>query len=373
MRIRKLLLTLIMSIVLLWALAWSLAASATALTTIRYVAPGGNCGAGITPCYATLQAAINAAVAGDEVRVAQGVYVDVTTVPYPLDGSPTITQAMFITKTLTVRGGYTLTNWTTAEPANYPTVINPQGEGRGSVIASPNPSIPALVTLEGLTIANGYATGSGGGLFAENSDVVIRDCYILSNTNGVVLRNNRSTLINTVIADNRLAGPTVITQTGLIILGGEMQAWHTTLADNGGTGLWVQNLGNNPAFATMTNTIISGHDVVGAHVLGQTENPTIVQLTATLWGINEQQINFNDGGKIIHYRDEIEAPNFVGPDDYRLTATSPARNRGAYSPVRYDIIGVKRDPLPDLGAYEYDDPESIRQVFLPLVMRQATR
>jgi len=354
---------------LLWLLAWSVASPAAALATIRYVAPGGNCGAGITPCYATLQAAIDAATSGDEVRVAQGVYVNVTTRSYALGGaSQTITQAMFINNDLTVRGGYTITDWTTAEPANYPTVINPQGQGRGSVIAS-NPGAPALVTLEGLTIVNGYAEGSGGGLYADSSEVVIRDCYIMSGTDGVMLWNNRSTLINTVIAANTMTGSTVITK-GLTVLGGEMQAWHTTLADNGEVGLWVQNLGENPASVEMTNTIVSGHQV-GVRVAGQVEKPTIVRLTGTLWG-NLQQTDFSTGGQIVNDRDYIGSPGFMGVGDYRLTLTSPARNRGMYSSVKYDIIGVRRDPLPDLGAYEYDDPDSIRQVFLPLVMRGAT-
>lgn len=366
MRIWNLLLTFALSVALLWLFAWGVAAPAAALSPIHYVAPGGNCGEA-TPCYATLQAAIDAAVPGDEVRVAQGVYVDVTTRQYALGGSPqtTITQAMFINKGLTVRGGYSVADWTTPQPASYPTVIDSQGQGRGGVIVSPNP-----VTLEGLTIVNGYAEGGGGGLYADSSDVVIRDCYVMSSTDGLMLWNNQATLINTVIAANTMTGPTVITRTGLAVVGGEVQAWHTTLADNGGVGLWVQN-GQSPAYVAMTNTIVTEHQV-GVRVVGNIGDPTIVQLVGTLWN-NDQQTDLIDaGGQIINSRDYIGPPEFMGAGDYRLTSTSPARNRGSYSPVRYDIIGVRRDPLPDLGAYEFDDPESIRQVFLPLVTRKAT-
>ena len=44
---------------------------------IRYVAPGGSCG-GATPCYGEIQAAVNAAVDGDEIRVAEGTYSQVS-------------------------------------------------------------------------------------------------------------------------------------------------------------------------------------------------------------------------------------------------------------------------------------------------------
>ena len=45
--------------------------------TVRYVAPGGACG-GATPCYATIQAAADAAAAGDEIRIAAGAYTGVS-------------------------------------------------------------------------------------------------------------------------------------------------------------------------------------------------------------------------------------------------------------------------------------------------------
>ena len=401
----------------------------------RYVAPRADC-AGATPCYDTLQAAIDDAASGDEIRVAGGVYTATTAFEYNLGGwTQTITQAMFIDKSLTMRGGYTVTDWTTAQPISYPTVIDPQGRGRGGVVSAPDFDTLITVTLEGLVIANGYAE-EGGGLYVEGASAVISGChfhhnragllsmagatlrddsggerglhhiqgnslanglylvgytmtlthnriesnlgegygvvvnmgfptlsgnFITSNTNGLMLWNNRATLVNNVIAANAEAGLTVI--------GSEARAWHTTLADNGEVGVWAQNSGQGPAHLAMTNTILSG-PAVGVRALGHAEDPTIVQLTATLWHNLTDTQSIDAGGQITRSRDFTGDPAFAGAGDYRLTAASPARNQGVPAGVTHDISGVRRDLLlPDLGAYEYDDPGSIRQVYLPLVMR----
>jgi len=68
-----------------------------AASNLRYVAPGGNCG-GATPCYASLQAAVNAAASGNEIRVAAGTYNGVNT-----QGG--LSQMVYITKSLTIKGG----------------------------------------------------------------------------------------------------------------------------------------------------------------------------------------------------------------------------------------------------------------------------
>jgi hypothetical protein len=93
-------------------------------------------------------------------------------------------------------------------------------------------------------------------------------------------------------------------------------------------------------------------------------------LTATLWDNATDTHAVNTGGRIVRTRDLHGDPAFVGSGDYRLTAASPARNWGWPTDVERDIDGERRDPLPDLGADEYFDPGSIRQVYLPLVLRQ---
>ncbi len=70
--------SVLFGLLLLLALTASVAGSWRPAATVRYVAPGGVCGAAI-PCYATVQAAVDAAATGDEIRVAAGLYTGVST------------------------------------------------------------------------------------------------------------------------------------------------------------------------------------------------------------------------------------------------------------------------------------------------------
>jgi pectin methylesterase-like acyl-CoA thioesterase len=102
---------------------------AVAAGTRRYVAPGGECGVP-SPCYSRVQEAVNAATAGEEIRVAAGIYTDVV-------GVSNLTQTVFIDKNLTLRGGYVITDWETSRPIDRPTILDPQGLGRVIVITGP--------------------------------------------------------------------------------------------------------------------------------------------------------------------------------------------------------------------------------------------
>jgi len=113
--------------------------------TIRYVAPaptgddsGNDCITSTAPC-ATIQHAVDVADPGDEIRVATGIYTGV-------QARAGVTQVVYISKTVMVRGGYTTTDWSTSNPVSYPTTLDAQEQGRVLYITG---DISPLVGLGG--------------------------------------------------------------------------------------------------------------------------------------------------------------------------------------------------------------------------------
>jgi hypothetical protein len=161
-----------------------------AAPTTLCVAPGGGgcdvatCG---STCYASVQAAVDAAAAGDEIRVATGTYSGV-------HARDSMTQVVYISKTVTLRGGYSsdLTAW---DPDVYPTTLDAQGQGRVvSIVGS-----AAAPTLDSFIITGGDATGvtmncptfigpsqgCGGGVFVHWAQPVIANNVVTHNVAGV--------------------------------------------------------------------------------------------------------------------------------------------------------------------------------------------
>ena len=155
-----------------------------------YVNPDGVCG-GHTPCFTTIQAAVNAANAGDTIQVAAGTY-------------PELVQ---VTKTLTIDG------------ANAG--IDPRGAGRGaeSVVGMANGAFQIMadkVVIDGFTIqgvtntpsmdpaaleagvwTNPAASGTQGGFTIENN--IIQNNIIgiyLQNTGSLTARVEQNLIVN---------------------------------------------------------------------------------------------------------------------------------------------------------------------------------
>lgn len=210
---KYLMVTLILGLGLILALIWMLGGATAGVveaqpgTGILRVATSGEdvvgCGSAAIPCR-TIQYAVDLAQPGDEVRVASGLYDDVhprlTFVGYPGPGYPgpsVVTQVVYISKTLTLQGGYSTANAFAdpPDPANNPTTLDAGGQGRviailGDPTAAPEEMIAP--TVSGFHITGGDATGLGGGpdptidaaggvgIIAAAASLV--DCQVYSNT-----------------------------------------------------------------------------------------------------------------------------------------------------------------------------------------------
>jgi hypothetical protein len=182
---------------------------------------GPGCGSAASPC-GTVQYAVDLAQQGDEIRVATGVYTRVQNVASLNTGAFTATQVVAVTKSLTIRGGYSTGNWTTPDADAKPTILDAEGLGRVLVVMG-----PITATIEGLSIINGNAAelgggpsdyAAGGGVMVLDASVTISQCTIEGNaastgavwTDGYggglcLVNSSRSRLLGSVISGNTAA------------------------------------------------------------------------------------------------------------------------------------------------------------------------
>lgn len=173
-----------------------------ASAAIRYVAH--DCSSIPAPCYTTIQAASNAAVDGDTIRVIQGVY----------------REAVVITESITLQGGWSKDtlqqNWDV-----YTTTID--ARGLGSAIRARGKISP---TIEGFIVTGGDGTGylgwgggilihgewDGPGLATIRHNVITNNAACITTTcqgygGGVMVYSSQSVIeYNTIISNAARAG-----------------------------------------------------------------------------------------------------------------------------------------------------------------------
>jgi hypothetical protein len=156
---------------LLWMLdEWPVPAIAAPAAEIHV------CKEGPPTCdYASIQDAVDAAASGGVIKVATGVYTDIN----DYGGGH---QVLHVDRTLTVRGGYTTTNWDTSFPITQPTTLDAQGQGHVLYIVAYADSIS--VTIESMNITGGQAESGGGIDIRPNVTATISNNHIFSNTAG---------------------------------------------------------------------------------------------------------------------------------------------------------------------------------------------
>jgi hypothetical protein len=313
----------------------------------------------------TIQAAINAANPDDVIKVHQGIYHENLLVD--------------TTKKLTIRGGYddTFSDPPVADPSL--TVIDGDtdgdGIGDGSVIAITSGS---EITIDNLTIMNGYAVpGQGGGIFAASSagDITLNvlNAIIRSNaaedgggifvSSGSVAEKVALNIINSIFAENAALSGGAISGRGSGDGNADIMLMNCTVTGNrveaagGGAGLFAESGEASSTAVTITNSIIWGNK----------ERNTLTDDDVVKSGNATILVSYSNIGTEPYATaaTNINAdPIFVNPAVYncRLSSGSPAIDAGtdADAPVK-DFEANTRltvaDPLPDMGAAEYKAPD----------------
>ncbi len=169
--------------------------------------------------FGTIQEAVDAAGEGDVIKVATGEYTDVHGRPAPVGypqapASGIISQVVYISKTVTIRGGYSTEFTEPPDPEINPTTLDAQGQGRVLFIGG-----QISPTIEGLRITGGNAAelggdhdwSSGGGVYVFDTAATISNCVVYSNTadaadpgrgSGLYLYQGEATLMGNTVRDN---------------------------------------------------------------------------------------------------------------------------------------------------------------------------
>ena len=233
--------------------------------------------------YSSIQPAVDAANPGDVIKIATGVYTGVNTVG-------NLTQMVYISKSLTLRGGFTTGDWTTPDPVANPTTLDAQNLGRVMFI---NGAID--VTVEGVQFIHGRATGmggfylsqytcdaqtgnkgAGGGVCIQGATVTLNDMSIMTNTastaqgygGGLFASNAVLTLTHSTLQDNNAAtGLSHSYGGGLFISGGRAAVenniiknnFASTNYDGDGGGVYVY-----ASAATLRANVIEANEVFGS-------------------------------------------------------------------------------------------------------------
>jgi FG-GAP-like repeat/FG-GAP repeat len=207
---------------------------------------------GNSSCFATIQAAVEAANPGDTIRVAAGTYVEYVT----------------ITKTITLEGGWNA-SFTIRNPLVNVTTIQPPDTNSSVVTIRGIYGVPGAVApiLDGFTITGGGGGNHGGGLRIRDSNARVQNNIIAGNTGyiyggGVWVQRGAPVLMNNRIEGNHViqtfagwGGGVELEDTTASLIGNMIA--NNTISDSVGYGGGIAIEGGGPV--TLTNNTITNN------------------------------------------------------------------------------------------------------------------
>ena len=205
--------------------------------------------------YTTVQAAIDAAATGDEIRIASGIYTDAV-------NRAGQWQIAHITRSVALRGGFTTTNWFTPDLSLNPVTLDAGASGRVIYVGA-----GLTVTLEGLRARGGAVTGNGGGIYTA-SPLTLTQVSVLSNTasgyGGGLYAQNGIMLSGTALSAN-----TAVTGGGGAYVLGDLfaagsQFINNTAQKSSGGGLYAMGAIRLSDAQFLSNTAVTAPAISGA-------------------------------------------------------------------------------------------------------------
>jgi hypothetical protein len=258
------------------------------------------CPSGCT--YSSVQAAVDAASDGDIIKVAEGTYTDVS-------NREGLTQTVYLSKTLTIQGGYTPSNWITPNPEVNITTLDAQGQGRVFFITQ-----TVEIVIDGMHITGGDANGqlggshgwgAGGGLQCWGASITLTKNHIFGNTapssgGGIYTGFCSGEMIGNTFNDNSTSGGgggLALHASGGGLVNVTDNIFEFNSANKGG-GLWV----DNSSARLYRNTFIQNTAVFGGGLFLYLGGPI-----GTVSLLNENMIFSNTaerGGGLLITNDE---------------------------------------------------------------------
>jgi uncharacterized Zn ribbon protein len=180
------------------------------LMGVIFVCEGSDCD------FEVIQDAVDDASDGEEIRVAAGRYTG--------EGDAVV----YLSKTVTLRGGYLPPDWSVPDPDAHPTILDAEEARRGlHIVGSISPTIEGVQIVDGSAEGHGggpwWAPDAGGGIYVESAAPTIKAAQVLSSSadagGGVYVKAS-----DTVLADSQVLGNRAHTDWGGI-----------------GGGLYIQN------------------------------------------------------------------------------------------------------------------------------------
>ncbi|MCF8266127.1 MAG: DUF5123 domain-containing protein, partial [Melioribacteraceae bacterium] len=346
-------------------------------------ASGNNDGSSWTNAYTSLQSALDAATAGDQIWIAGGTYKP--TSAYNLTNTLRYYHFELINNVV-IYGGFAGTETSVGQRTDYgyggtnETIlsgdigtIGDNSDNCYHVLYNPPYSITNSAILDGVTVSGGNANlwsntelKRGGGMYMPQNSPIIRNVTFTGNNGifgGAVFNMVSSGIYSNCLFFNNSAeyGGASMTYSSTALNFDNCTFYgNTAVSHGGGVDNW------NSAFS-YNNCIFWGNTSAAGNQIYAYGTSTITLNTSCYSG-NANDIAVESGASIITTNNNITSnPLFVDAvnHDYRLYGNSPAVNTGnnSYNSSSTDIRGKDRiqNTTIDMGAYEWTsgvDPEA---------------